>query len=202
MCLENLCESNGLIFDLLDIKRAEHIEKDLQELNIIDLKIYASTNKYVEHIKMLDNNGLLAHLYVRHMGDMYGGQVIKTKIPGSGTMYNFTNRSELVKLLREKGQRQSRAKTLNDLLQSLLPISVNVKKEGTRNYSMFIANEKFWNLDNFKILEIFPLKKILDNKTLFKLINLEFLLRSSVLKEEEYLPELLSIEGLNQNIIQ
>ena len=79
---------------------------------------------------------------------------------------------------------------------------VNVKKEGTRNYSMFIANEKFWNLDNFKILEIFPLKKILDNKTLFKLINLEFLLRSSVLKEEEYLPELLSIEGLNQNIIQ
>ena len=67
---------------------------------------------------------------------------------------------------------------------------------------MFIANEKFWNLDNFKILEIFPLKKQLDNKTLFKLINLEFLLRSSVLKEEEYLPELLSIEGLNQNIIQ
>ena len=102
LCLENLCESNGLIFDLLDIKRAEHIEKDLQELNIIDLKIYASTNKYVEHIKTLDNNGLLAHLYVRHMGDMYGGQVIKTKIPGSGTMYNFTNRSELVKLLREK----------------------------------------------------------------------------------------------------
>ena len=34
------------------------------------------------------------------------------------------------------------------------------------------------------------------------LINLEFLLRSSVLKEEEYLPELLSREGLNQNIIQ
>ena len=79
---------------------------------------------------------------------------------------------------------------------------VNVKKEGTRNYSMFIANEEFWNLDNFKILDIFPLKKSLDNKTLFKLINLEFLLRSSVLKEEGYLPELLSREGLNQNIIQ
>ena len=79
---------------------------------------------------------------------------------------------------------------------------VNVKKEGTRNFSTFIANEEFWNLDNFKILDIFPLKKSLDNKTLFKLINLEFLLRSSVLKEEGYLPELLSREGLNQNIIQ
>jgi len=33
----------------------------------------------------------------------------------------------LVKLLREKGQRQSRAKTLNDLLQSLLPVSVENK---------------------------------------------------------------------------
>jgi hypothetical protein len=35
----------------------------------------------------------------------------------------------LVKLLREKGQRQSRAKTLNDLLQSLELVPVNSKKE-------------------------------------------------------------------------
>jgi hypothetical protein len=36
----------------------------------------------------------------------------------------------VVKLLREKGQRQSRAKTLNDLLQSLVLVSVDAKKEG------------------------------------------------------------------------
>jgi len=35
----------------------------------------------------------------------------------------------VVKLLREKGQRQSRAKTLNDLLQSLVPISVSTSKD-------------------------------------------------------------------------
>ncbi len=35
----------------------------------------------------------------------------------------------VVKLLREKGQRQSRAKTLNDLLQSLVPISVSTSTE-------------------------------------------------------------------------
>ena len=34
----------------------------------------------------------------------------------------------VVKLLREKGQRQSRAKTLNDLLQSLVPIKVEAKQ--------------------------------------------------------------------------
>ena len=35
----------------------------------------------------------------------------------------------VVKLLREKGKRQSRAKTLNDLLQSLKPVPVNQKQE-------------------------------------------------------------------------
>ena len=36
----------------------------------------------------------------------------------------------VVKLLREKGQRQSRAKTLDNLLQSLVLVSVDVKKQG------------------------------------------------------------------------
>ena len=36
----------------------------------------------------------------------------------------------VVKLLREKGQRQSRAKTLDNLLQSLVLVSVDAKKEG------------------------------------------------------------------------
>jgi hypothetical protein len=36
------------------------------------------------------------------MGDMYGGQMIKTKIPGTGSMYDFSDRKTLIAKLREK----------------------------------------------------------------------------------------------------
>ena len=45
---------------------------------------------------------MLAHLYVRHMGDLYGGQMIKKKVPGSGKFYEFTNREELITNIRAK----------------------------------------------------------------------------------------------------
>jgi heme oxygenase len=36
---------------------------------------------YEEYVKTLDVQQLLAHLYVRHFGDMYGGQMIVKKLP-------------------------------------------------------------------------------------------------------------------------
>ena len=36
-----------------------------------------------------DKEKIMAHLYVRHMGDLSGGQMIKKKVPGKGTMYEF-----------------------------------------------------------------------------------------------------------------
>jgi len=36
-----------------------------------------------------DPDKLMAHIYVRHMGDLSGGQMISKKVPGSGTMYKF-----------------------------------------------------------------------------------------------------------------
>ena len=92
-------------------------------------------------------------------------------------------------------------KIFRQLAKNKIGNFVNVEKEGTRNYSMYISDHNFWNLKKFKILEFFPLKKTLSKKSLFKIVNLEFLLRSTVLKEVEYLPELLSKEGLNNNVI-
>jgi heme oxygenase len=42
-----------------------------------------------------NNDDLLAHIYVRHFGDMYGGQMIAKRNPGSGAMYVFENVDEL-----------------------------------------------------------------------------------------------------------
>jgi asparagine synthase (glutamine-hydrolysing) len=85
------------------------------------------------------------------------------------------------------------------LAEKVIGNYLNVHKEGTRNYSIYISNPDFWNFNNFKIREFFNLKKELKGKSLFRYLNLEFLFRSVFLKEKNYLPKLLTIEGLNQN---
>ncbi len=58
-----------------------------------------------------------------------GGKLVALAPVLMGAGIALVGAGALVKLLREKGQRQSRAKTLNDLLQSLVPVSVETKKE-------------------------------------------------------------------------
>lgn len=59
-----------------------------------------SVDNYIKYINNLKSDGendrLLAHLYVRHFGDLHGGQIIKKRIPGSGFMYEFPNRKDLI----------------------------------------------------------------------------------------------------------
>lgn len=90
-----------LNLDLKDIYRAERIYADIRELE----KEYAIgttpdllmpvVREYERHVITLDRDGILAHIYVRHFGDMYGGQMIKKRNPGSGSMYDFDNVEEL-----------------------------------------------------------------------------------------------------------
>lgn len=88
--------------DFPEILRAELIKKDLDELGEKDLKLHYSTEAYIAYLKHNPNpDKIMAHVYVRHFGDMYGGQLIKSKVPSSGKMYEFENRSELIKKIRE-----------------------------------------------------------------------------------------------------
>lgn len=96
--------------ELEPIFRSTLIEEDLQELEatyeLDEIEDnFQSVIEYGKHIEMLqedeDNEGLLAHLYVRHFGDAHGGQIIKRNVPGAGLMYEFENRAELIKQVRE-----------------------------------------------------------------------------------------------------
>jgi hypothetical protein len=107
MVLESAVE---VPMELEPIFRSTLIEEDLQELEATyDLDEiednFESTLEYNKHILSLaeeeNNEGLLAHLYVRHFGDAHGGQIIKRNVPGSGLMYEFENRAELIKSVRE-----------------------------------------------------------------------------------------------------
>jgi heme oxygenase len=105
--IEYFAEMSHLLTDLPDIKRASYIEQDLQELNYsISNKPLLSTEKYRQRIVDLYYGNkkelILAHIYVRHMGDLYGGKIISKRVPGSGKAYQFEDRPKLIKNLDAK----------------------------------------------------------------------------------------------------
>jgi heme oxygenase len=101
--LESVANTRGLLDNLPGLCRADLIKQDLIELNAGVVKLYTSTQEYVQYVaNNLTDQQILAHLYVRHMGDLYGGQMIKKLVPGSATMYEFENRKDLIDALRNK----------------------------------------------------------------------------------------------------
>jgi heme oxygenase len=99
--LEKAANAFGMFKDIDGIKRAELIQRDFLEL-LHPAKIYQSSIDYIKHIDSTPAHLLWAHIYARHFGDMYGGQIIKKVTPGNGTMYEFENRQELIAKVREK----------------------------------------------------------------------------------------------------
>ena len=67
--------------------------------------ILPATDHYVKYIKQIkdDKDRLLANVYVRHMGDLSGGQIIKKFVPGPTALYEFDkNTEELKEIIRSK----------------------------------------------------------------------------------------------------
>lgn len=96
---------NHLPTSLRDIARSPNMLRDLKELEeLYGLEyepelVTKTTCEYVDYIYNMqkDHNtkGFIAHMYVRHFGDMYGGSIIRKRIPGSGTMYDFQDKERL-----------------------------------------------------------------------------------------------------------
>ncbi|MBO01786.1 MAG: hypothetical protein CMG35_04005 [Candidatus Marinimicrobia bacterium] len=101
----NILETFARLYDLLDVRLAPSIHADYHELwnetEEYQPPLLPVVREYMDHIVSIqeDPDKLMAHLYVRHMGDLSGGQMIAKKVPGSGTMYKF---NEDVKVLKEK----------------------------------------------------------------------------------------------------
>lgn len=91
--LEPVAEKAGLFADLQGIQRLPNIRKDLAELNTLvgtPAEIINSTVFYYNEIRKLkDPQKIMAHVYVRYAGDLYGGQMLKPLSPGSGLWYDF-----------------------------------------------------------------------------------------------------------------
>lgn len=91
--LEALAMMNGLFNNIPNIRRAPSILEDAKELwpEDKDIKIMPSVREYLNYVTTLadDPQKLMAHVYVRHMGDLSGGQMLAKRIPGGGLYYQF-----------------------------------------------------------------------------------------------------------------
>lgn len=101
--LEATAMMHGLFNDIQTIRRAPSILEDFNELwgNNAPPELKPSTQEYMKHIFSIqdDKDKIMSHVYVRHMGDLSGGQILKKKVPGSGKLYQFEGD---VKELKEK----------------------------------------------------------------------------------------------------
>ena len=87
------------------LNRAIGIKEDIKELseNFEQIPIFTSTKRYIDYInKECDEKLLYAHVYVRYLGDLKGGQMIAKRIPGSGKYYNFEDSENLEIFIRER----------------------------------------------------------------------------------------------------
>jgi heme oxygenase len=106
--LEVCAMPHGLLTDMPGILRAKAIRKDFEELWGSDEddrpKLCPVVKYYMDHIMKIkdDPKKLMAHIYVRHMGDLAGGQMIAKKVPGAGKYYQFDNADDLKTAVRLK----------------------------------------------------------------------------------------------------
>ena len=95
--LEKHAQINSLFRTTVGLQRAEHIFYDYKALwkdTDNPPQTFDSTKEYVEHIETIrdDPEKLYAHIYVRHMGDLKGGQMMKKKLPGPCRYHTFRNK--------------------------------------------------------------------------------------------------------------
>ena len=82
--LENPLDEKFSLFEGLEnLKRLPGITLDLQELLEHEVTVRQATMDYFNYLVHLqDKKKAFAHVYVRHMGDLFGGQALAKLVPG------------------------------------------------------------------------------------------------------------------------
>jgi heme oxygenase len=99
--LEERAYKEGLLEGIEDICRGPKIEMDYLEM-FTPATLYKSTADYVKYVEEMPAEKIMGHIYAKHFGDLYGGQMIKKVVPGSGHMYQFDDRTGLIAKVRER----------------------------------------------------------------------------------------------------
>lgn len=105
--IEWYCNRLGVFDDMPTLPRLRGLKQDFDQLDTGEyVCLTPSTREYVAYLHELGNDPermhlMRAHLYCRHMGDLFGGQVIKKRVPfSSGKFYEFEDAEALKVKLR------------------------------------------------------------------------------------------------------
>lgn len=84
------------------LKRLENVLEDIEELDVFNPELLLeSTKEYVNYLLELNDDTILPHVYLNYLALLYGGQIIKNKVHGSGKMYTFKNTDECILSIRK-----------------------------------------------------------------------------------------------------
>lgn len=101
--LELKADTYNLLDDIQDIKRAKLLKEDFDIMSTGPVKPRPSVQSYMTYITNLhDPAKIMAHIYVWHMGDLFGGQMIKKIVEGSHKSLEFTDVNALKEKIRAK----------------------------------------------------------------------------------------------------
>lgn len=101
--IEDTAEASKFTEDMLEINKQNDLRTELSAQSETFHYRDATVDyyKYLNTIPIEDRR-ILAHLYVWHMGDMYGGQMINRVLGTNSASLTFTNRAQLIQKLEQK----------------------------------------------------------------------------------------------------
>lgn len=107
--IEFSAEEQGFLKNLQGIRRIGKIYQDFLELKEPGELFTLTPNTVNYHAYLIDLGNdpvrrhlIKAHMYVRHMGDLFGGQYIAKAVPGEGRFYQFDDVEGLKSAIREE----------------------------------------------------------------------------------------------------
>lgn len=78
------------------LNRLPAILADIHEFRVYEPIMTTHAIKYKEYLATLTHEKLLPHIYLNYLALIFGGQSIKSKVPGSGKMYEFDNMKDII----------------------------------------------------------------------------------------------------------
>jgi len=104
--IEAIAELHDLLDDLPDIRRSIYLQEDFIAMNQFkEILFYKeSVTEYNTYLISISDDAkkIMAHLYTWHMGDLFGGQMIKKIVPGSHKNLEFKDPKTLMTNIRAK----------------------------------------------------------------------------------------------------
>jgi heme oxygenase len=101
--LELKADHYELLEDVQGIKKSPELKADALAMNPNSPKLRHAVSSYYDYLTRLSEpKKIMAHVYVWHMGDLFGGQMIKQMVDAPHTALDFENPNDLKAAIRSK----------------------------------------------------------------------------------------------------